>query len=144
MLARREYFRAEIEHKLQQAGETSPRELRALLDEFEGKGWLSEGRAAEALITAKKGRFGASRISALLKEKGASEDILAHCAAVLKGNELERARVVWRKRFRALPGSVEERAKQSRFLAGRGFSAAVIARVLKQDNATDDELSEME
>lgn len=142
MLARREYFRAEIEHKLQEAGEASPQELREVLDEFEGKGWLSEGRAAEAPITAKKTRFGASRITALLKEKGASEDTLARCAAVLKSNELERARVVWRKRFRTLPGSVEERAKQSRFLAGRGFSPAVIARILQQDNEIDDELGE--
>ncbi|MSQ60131.1 MAG: recombination regulator RecX [Betaproteobacteria bacterium] len=142
MLARREYFRAEIEHKLQQTAGASPEELRALLDEFEGQGWLSEGRAAEALITAKKTRFGASRIAALLKENGAGEDTLARCSAELQGNELERARVVWRKRFRTLPASVEERAKQSRFLAGRGFSGAVIARVLRQDNERNDELGE--
>ena len=138
MLARREYFRAEIEHKLQHSGEADPVELKALLDEFECRGWLSEGRAAEALITAKKTRFGASRIAALLKDKGASEDTLARSAAALKDNEFERARVVWRKRFRALPASLEERAKQTRFLAGRGFSGAVIARVLQSDDVPDE------
>ncbi len=137
MLARREYFRAEIEHKLQHAGDADPVELRAVLDEFEQRGWLSEGRAAETLMTAKKTRFGASRIAALLKEKGASEEVLARSTAALKDNELERARVVWRKRFRALPASLEERAKQTRFLAGRGFSGAVIARVLQSDSDLD-------
>ena len=50
-----------------------------------------------------------------------------HCPA----GELERARALWLRRFGQTPQSPEERAKQMRFLAGRGFSGDVIRRVIK-------------
>ena len=45
--------------------------------------------------------------------------------------ELERARGVWQRRFDALPADAKERAKQGRFLLARGFSGAVVGRVLR-------------
>ena len=138
MLARREYFRVELEQKLQQVEGIDAAELTAVLDEFETRGWLSGDRATESLVAAKKSRFGIARIRAQLLERGADEQHVALATAALKDNEFDRASTIWRKRFRAPPSSLEERVKQTRFLAGRGFSAAVIAQVLKTDFESDE------
>jgi regulatory protein len=37
---------------------------------------------------------------------------------------------VWQKKFDRKPASMSERAKQARFLGGRGFSADVVRKVL--------------
>ena len=112
MLARREYFRTELERK----------------------GWLSNTRAAQSLVTTRQRRFGAGRIVAELEQRGAGDEEIQSAAQVLRGGEVERAKSVWRRRFRAFPTSPEERAKQSRFLAGRGFSAEVIAQVFRAED----------
>ena len=57
-------------------------------------------------------------------------EVLEQTAALLKGSELEQARAVWRKRFGQPPADLKERARQSRFLHGRGFSAEVIRQVV--------------
>ncbi len=134
MLARREYFRVELERKLRNAKGVDQAELNALLDEFEQRDWLSEARATQSLVQAKQRRFGSTRIAAELAQRGAGDEAVARASAALKASELERAKVVWRKRFRTLPTSLEERAKHTRFLMGRGFSATVIARVLQSDD----------
>ena len=51
-------------------------------------------------------------------------------ASAARASELERAREAWRKRFGALPSNPLDRAKQMRFLHGRGFSFEVIRRVV--------------
>jgi regulatory protein len=55
---------------------------------------------------------------------------IAKVATVARATELERAREAWEKRFSAPPASATERAKQMRFLQGRGFSFDVIRRVV--------------
>jgi regulatory protein len=47
-----------------------------------------------------------------------------------RGTELERALQVWQRRFGAAATDAAERARQMRFLAGRGFDADVIWRVV--------------
>jgi regulatory protein len=44
--------------------------------------------------------------------------------------ELERAREVWLRRFGQPPADAAERARQMRFLAGRGFETDIIRRVI--------------
>lgn len=51
-------------------------------------------------------------------------------ASAARASELERAREAWRKRFGAPPSNPLDRAKQMRFLHGRGFSFEVIRRVV--------------
>jgi regulatory protein len=129
-LARREHSRQELQARLQPfAG--NPGELEPLLDELERLGWLSEARFVEHTTTVRRRRFGAARILHELREKGVSESALATAQSRLKDSEIDAARAVWKKKFGRLPATLEERAKQSRFLAGRGFSAEVVHRVLK-------------
>ena len=129
-LGRREHSRQELQAKLQPFAENSD-ELDTLLDELEKRGWLSEARFVEQVTTTRRRKFGAARIVHELREKGVSDDAISAAQAQLKAGEVEAARAVWTKKFGKLPRSLQERGKQARFLAGRGFSAEVVHQVLK-------------
>jgi regulatory protein len=130
-LARREHSRQELQARLQPFAEDA-HELELVLDDLEKRGWLSEARFVEQLTTVRRRRFGAARILHELREKGVSETALAAAQSQLKDSEVDAARAVWKKKFGSLPTTPEERAKQSRFLASRGFSAEVVHAVLKK------------
>ena len=128
-LSRREYSRIELTGKLKPYVEESDN-LDALLDALELEGWLSDTRFAESLMHRRSGRFGASRIVGELKRHALDGDLLAQLGTQLRDTEAARAKLVWQKKFGVLPASPTERAKQVRFLASRGFSHAVISRLL--------------
>ena len=75
-------------------------------------------------------KFGTARIEHELRAKGVGRAVIAKVAIAARATELDRAREAWKKRFRAPPASAAERAKQMRFLQGRGFSFDVIRRVV--------------
>jgi regulatory protein len=129
-LARREHSRQELQAKLQPYAE-DPDQIGPLLDDLEKRGWLSEARFVEQLTTVRRRRFGAARILHELREKGVSDAALAAAQVQLKDSEVEAARSVWQKKFGNLPATLEERARQSRFLASRGFSAEAVRKVLR-------------
>ena len=131
LLARRDYTRLELERKLGPYVE-DPAELQALLDDFSARGWLSETRAVDQLVHAKRGRFGAARIRQALIERGVSQDLVASTLERLKDTELDAARAIWLKKFKAPPSSAAERAKHVRFLQYRGFSVEVAMRVIRR------------
>lgn len=129
-LARREHSRAELHDKLSpyaQEGE----DIAAVLDELEGRGWLSDARAATQLVAAKRSRFGLQRITHELRQKGIAEELISVSLPSLKESELEAAHAVWQKKFGTLPLDAREKAKQMRFLQSRGFSMDVIFKVLR-------------
>ena len=64
--------------------------------------------------------------------------------AELKDSELDRACAVWARKFAGPPADAAARARQGRFLVGRGFSPEVVRRLLRQvaeraDGSADDE-----
>jgi len=129
ILARREHSRLELQHRLSAYG-ADDAEVQSVLDEFEQKGWLSERRLVDAIVQTRRRRFGTAKVLRELKDKGVSEEGLTQARATLREDELETARSVWSKKFGKRPASLAERAKQTRFLAGRGFSQEVIRKVL--------------
>lgn len=129
-LARREYSRAELEQKLLPHAENAE-QLGALLNALEAEGWLSNQRFAQSLARRRGERFGVARIQHELRQHDLSPDLIVAETTRLHANEYERALVVWRKKFDALPKDWKERAKQARFLSGRGFSSEVIRRILE-------------
>ena len=129
LLAAREQSRTELHKKLGPHAET-PEQLRQVLDELEAKDFISETRVVESVVNRRAGRFGASRIKHELINKGLSADLVAQAVSQLKGSELERAREIWRKKFAEPAADQAGRAKQMRFLAGRGFGGDVIRRVI--------------
>ena len=137
-LARREHTRLELERKLAPYVEDAS-ELESLLDDFTARGWLSETRAVEQLVKAKRHRFGAARIRQTLLEKGVAQDLIASALASVKDTELEAARGVWTRKFRSAPASSAERARHVRFLQSRGFSVDVALRVVRGRDLDDPE-----
>jgi regulatory protein len=125
----REHSRQELERKLA-AHEEEPGQLARALDELQAKGFISAERVAESVLNRRAARLGAGRIRQELQAKGLDGEVVAQAMAQLKGTELARAREVWRRKFDALPKDAASRAKQSRFLAARGFGGEVIRRVL--------------
>ena len=137
-LARREHSRAELRVKLLphvQEGE----DVEAVLDDLEKQNWLSDARAAEMLVNAKRGRYGTLRIAHELREKGIAENLIEAAIPSLKETEFDAIREVWQRKFGAPPKDQKEKAKQLRFLQSRGFSLDVVFTVLKIGASTEDE-----
>jgi regulatory protein len=108
-------------------------EVDALLVWLQTQGYLSEARFVESRIHARSQRYGNLRIQQELAQHGVRLE--AEQQARLKDSELERARQIWQRKFGGeAPVDGAARAKQMRFLAGRGFSAEVIRRVLRAED----------
>lgn len=152
LLAARDYTRAEMERKLAQwLRERSAREeeteaapldaemqqvdqasaIAEALDAMEAKGFLDDQRAAEALIHRRAGKLGNSRIQQELRQKGLDASAIEQAMEAVPGSELERAREIWQRKFGSVAASQQERLKQMRFLASRGFSSAVVHQVVR-------------
>jgi regulatory protein len=121
LLARREHSRAELARKLH-ADLRPDDDLEAVLDELTGRRLLSDERYAESRAHALSRKFGAARIANELRAKGLDKALAEHASNAARLTEVERAREVWRRKFRIAPRTSEERAKQMRFLQSRGFS----------------------
>jgi regulatory protein len=119
-----------LRQKLQPHAE-DPGELDLLLEDLEKRGWLSEARFVEQVTTVRRRKYGAGRILNELREKGVSPEMIEQARIRLGRDELADARAVWKKKFGNLPGTLAEKGRQARFLAGRGFSAQVVHAVLK-------------
>ena len=134
-LSQREHSRVELERKLarhvQGTEEASAQaQISAALDELAVKGLLSEARAAESVLNGQGRRCGVRRLKQTLQGKGLAPELVASTLQQARGTELERAREVWRRRFGEPATDPAERARQMRFLAGRGFEGDVIRRVV--------------
>lgn len=131
MLARREHSRLELERKLAIHAE-SPEELANLLDDLVGRGWLSEQRVIEQVVHARRGKFGSRRIRQELIDKGIDGELVAAAMAQLKEGDLQAATALWQRKFGNLPRNMAERARQIRFMQGRGFALEVILHIMRQ------------
>lgn len=143
-LAQREHSRAELERKLARhvqdrpghdgfvrPEDTAQAQIAKALDELTAADLLSEARAAQSVLSGQGQRYGSRRLRQTLQAKGLEPDLVRETLQQARGTELERAREVWRRRFGAPPNDAKERAKQMRFLAGRGFDGEVIRRVVQ-------------
>lgn len=152
-LAQREQSRVELRRKLlphavaedsaaAEAGsppaESSPAaRVEAVLDWLEAHEHLSQARFVESRVHARASRFGNLRIRQELKQHQVS--LPPDAALALRESELRRARAVRERKFPGWPSSPAERAKQARFLAGRGFSPEAIGRALRAAADPDDD-----
>jgi regulatory protein len=149
-LAQREHSRTELRRKLllhaqrpanggDELAAATPACVDALLDWLEAHRYLSQERFVESRIHARATRFGNLRIRQELAQHHVAPSPASE--QELKDSEFTRARDVWGRKF-AGPGlTASERAKQARFLTGRGFSAEVVRRVLRESaHAASDEL----
>ncbi len=133
-LARREHSREELRRKLLPKV-AEGEDLEAVLDDLAHRGWLSDARFAEQAARAKAGRYGPLKLAHYLRSRGVDDESIAagiHAAGEDGATQLE---TVWKSRFRALPADERQRARQVRFLQGRGFALEEILRFLKSRDA---------
>jgi regulatory protein len=135
-LARREHSRAELERKLARHVEdlpdiTAKQQVARALDELSACGLLNDQRVAESLVASRSGRFGARRLQQDLELKGVAQALIVSALNTVQASEFERARALWLRRFGVPAVAPKERARQMRFLAGRGFRSDVIRLVVR-------------
>ena len=161
-LAQREQSRVELRRKLlRQAradlasaaapdGASEEREEReegvteqvdAVLDWLESNGYLSAERFVESRVHARAARYGDLRIRQELQQHQLG--LPGELAQTLAASEVDRARAVRARRFAEPPRDAAERARQARFLIGRGFSSDAVRKALRNAGAAargDDDL----
>ena len=137
LLSQREHSRAELERKLAKY-EDVPGTLAQALDELAAKDFINEARVVQSVVHQRAPRVGAARVRQELQQKGVDPSDIAEAVAGLQDSETSRAFEVWRRRFEAPPQDAKERARQMRFLMARGFSGAVVAKVLRMDPTAPD------
>lgn len=129
LLTRRDYSRAELKSKLAADAE-SEEELDHVLTTLQSERLLSDERYAAQRVVARGSRYGNTRLKQELRQKGVTDEDI-ETALPEAGDETERCRAIWAKKFGNPPESPEERAKQMRFLQYRGFSGEAIRRVMR-------------
>lgn len=135
LLARREHSCAELARKLAPHAE-SAEAVEALLDELKRRDLLSDERYVEARLRARAARLGDARLAYELRTQGVCEE-LVDAALAASEDELSRAQRVWQRKFGDKAADATERARQMRFLLGRGFSGETIRRVVRGDFEDD-------
>ena len=136
ILAQREHSRSELRRKLlvhaqkdeAEAG-AAVEQVEAVLDWLQANRYLCEERFVESRVHARASRYGNLRIRQELAQHGVA--LTAEATQQLKDSELARAREVWSRKFGQPAADAAERARQMRFLAGRGFSSEVIRRAVQ-------------
>lgn len=140
-LAQREHSCIELRRKLRRHADAqqpdAAEQIERLLAALQAEGLLSEQRFIESRVRARALGHGARRIEHELARHGLK--LPAAQQQGLRDSELQRAAELWRRRFGAAASDPRERARQARFLAGRGFSGEVIRRVLAHAGALPDD-----
>lgn len=131
LLARREHSREELRRKLSAfAGEGD--DVEQLLGDLGARGWLSDARFAEQAARAKARRFGPLKVVHFLKSRGLADEIIAAGLLAAGPDGTASIEAIWRSRFRDAPRDERDKARQVRFLQGRGFPLDEIFRFLSQ------------
>jgi len=135
-LSQREHSRVELERKLSRhvqdtEAACAQAQIASALDDLAAKGLLSEARTAESVLNSQGRRYGVRRLKQTLQGKGLAAELVASTLLRARGTELERAQEMWRRRFGEPAADAAGRARQMRFLAGRGFEGDVIRRVVR-------------
>ena len=136
-LSMREHSRLELRRKLSKHAQEGD-DVDALLDLLEKNNWLSQQRFSESLIHRRSARYGNSRIVAELQSHGVNGDALQELKGALADSELTRACDVWQRKFGAVAGDADGRAKQMRFLMQRGFSQRAVRAAMRGTCPDDD------
>lgn len=130
LLAQREHSRLELERKLAAHVEEGD-DLAAVLDALEAKNFINPERVAQSVVYTRSKKLGTARVVQELRNKGLDDDTVRAATAQLRATEHARAWAVWQQKFGQPPATPQERMKQMRFLASRGFGGEVVSKVVK-------------
>ena len=127
-LAMREHSRLEIKNKLEKKDYVEGVDLERLLDELEENNYLNEERFVESFIRYRSGRGqGFIKISNELRQRGIKASMIQSAMEEAKVDWFQLAKEQREKKFGLKkPEDFKEKARQMRFLSGRGFDSEVI------------------
>lgn len=129
-LSNREHSKEELIRKLTPHAQSS-QELERVLTQLEEKGLQSNARFAESLVRRKSERYGHRRVAEELKRNGIDSGITSQLVGQMRLTEFDRAKQIWDRKFGALATDPKEIARQARFLAGKGFDADVVMKIVR-------------
>lgn len=134
MLALRELSTLELRRKLLPVAADMGQgeaQVDALIAELQAKGWQSDDRFAQSLAR-RRSKYGSARLAQELRQHGLDKNAAEQTLGAARDSDYARALDAWQKKFGGQqPTNAQERAKQMRFLAARGFGAEVVRRVLR-------------
>ena len=136
LLAQREHSRLELERKLA-VHVAEGDDLTAVLDELEAKNFINPERVAQSVAYRRGSKLGTARVVQEMRSKGLHEDTVRAATQELRATEWPRAHAIWRQRFGAPAETPQEKLKQMRFLASRGFSGEVVRKVVAGQEPED-------
>ena len=139
LLARREHGRVELTRKLRQRG-APPDLIEPALDRLCEQGLLSESRYLESYVRSRANAgYGPLRIREELSQRGLPKADIEQALRDSGFDWAEQLRDLWQRKFAGKPcaGDARERARQSRFLLSRGFSAETVRQVMRGDFEDD-------
>lgn len=133
LLARREHSRLELSLKLKQR-KIEADVIERVLDDYEVEGWLSDERFADVYARQRMDLgYGPLRILAELQQRGVHAT--PGCLREMTGADwIERATLLREKRFglNDISEDWDEKVRQARFLAGRGFASDQVESALER------------
>ena len=106
-----------------------------MLDELAARGLLSDARYASAVVAHKGGTHSKRAIGAALKARGLEDEAIARAIEASAIDDERAMTALWRRRYGKPPEDERERARQVRFLQGRGFSLSAILKLLRDPPA---------
>ena len=113
----------------EQASAQRVADIAQVLDRLQARAYLSDTRMAQALVRTRAPRYGRLRIAQELERRGVDRETIAASLPDPRA-ESAAALALWRRKFGKLPANAQERARQGRYLASRGFAPGVVARIL--------------
>ncbi|MBS7328454.1 MAG: recombination regulator RecX [Oxalobacter sp.] len=131
-LASREHSAWELTAKLKPYAEETD-DIESLIQWLQEKGFLSEERFAETYARHRAARYGSRKILYDLQNHQLPSSVMQEITETLEETELQRAFVLWERKFGKPPETLPEKAKQIRFLQQRGFPGNIIRQVIKGD-----------
>lgn len=137
LISRREHSADELRRKLTSRGYDEAIRER-VLEQLQSRGLQSDNTFAEEFIASKKRRgFGPMKIAAQLQQHGIGREIMRELLAEHSDEWLHSCRAAMRRKYgENLDGEnrvsdQRELQRRSRFLQQRGFSAAMVAKVIR-------------
>jgi len=133
-LAMREHSRKEIRNKLAVKKYVEGVDIDKLLNELEDKNYLNEERFVESFIRYRSGRGqGIIKISNELRQRGINASMISYALQEADLDWLQLAKEQREKKFGLqIPDDFKEKARQMRFLSGRGFDSECIRHSLRK------------
>ena len=123
LLARRDHARRELETKLRSQVGDHPA-LAAVIEWCEEHGFIDDRRFAGFFVRSRIDRGqGVLRIRQELQQRGVASELIESALQETEVDWFALAREVRARRFRQYPQDQKEKARQLRFLQGRGFDA---------------------